>query len=431
MTIKSSHNIMEEQMLQSKLEQLETIKMLNSQLEQVLNLDEAANRTKARFLFNMSHDIRTPMNAIIGYTELIEQNLDNKEKCKEYLSKIRSSSNFLMGLINNVLEMARIENGEIKVNEEPGIIGTVIDDLFNIYSNLMDKKGITFTRDIDVKTLSIYYDRVKINEIFLNLLSNAYKYTPKGKSIYISIKELPSEREGYIKIVSTISDTGVGMSEDYLPHIFDKFSREQSYTENKIQGTGLGLPIVKKLVDMMGGTITVESEQGKGTTFVLTLEHRVASENIIQPQNNTIEKYPDYSGKRVLLAEDNELNAEIAMELLSATGMKVDIAEDGMACVDKLMKMPANTYDAVLMDIQMPNLDGYDATRQIRNCDDTQKANIPIIAMTANTFDEDMQNAFEAGMNYHISKPIDVPKLMKTLATIFTQDLQAHLVSEK
>ncbi|MDO4204247.1 MAG: response regulator [Selenomonadaceae bacterium] len=377
-----------------------------------------ANEAKTRFLFNMSHDIRTPMNAIIGFTDLLKKNLGDRKRSINYLSKIQTSSEFLLGLINNVLEMARIESGKVVLKEAPGSVTYLHNELAMIYAEEMKKKNINFTHSIEIKNDNILCDAVRVKEVFLNLISNAYKYTFSGGSIDMSVRELPSDRDGYALIRTTITDTGIGMSKDYLPILFEEFSRERTVTENKIEGSGLGMPIVKRLIDLMGGTITVESELGRGTKFVVTLPHPIVTDSVDAPETAE-EYYSDIlSGKRILLAEDNELNAEIATELLKDADLTVEHAADGNLCVQMLEQAPEGYYDLILMDIQMPNMDGYQATEKIRNLADREKASIPIIAMTANAFDEDRQNALAKGMNGHLAKPIEVPKLLSTLAKI-------------
>lgn len=381
-----------------------------------------ANLAKSRFLFNMSHDIRTPMNAIIGYTELLQQNIDDASKRENYLAKIRSASEFLLRLINNVLEMARIESGKIELNEEPKELATVLVNVKELYTGLFEQKGIHFEFEQKLHTRFAYCDPIKLEEIYLNLISNAYKYTPKGGTIKVKTFEMPCNREGYTTIKTIISDTGKGMSEKYLPHIFDSFTREETYTDSKISGTGLGMSIVKRLVELMGGTITVESELGKGTTFTVVISHRKADGVTLSEEEQPVLSEVSLEGKSILLAEDNELNAEIAIEILKSLGLNVDHAEDGIVCVEKLVTAPYGTYDLILMDIQMPNLNGYEATRQIRALDDPIRSKIPILAMTANAFEDDKNNAFKAGMNGHLSKPVEVSELVQELKRIFNKE---------
>lgn len=376
---------------------------------------EAANKAKTDFLFNMSHDIRTPMNAIIGYADLMEKHFDDTEKCRDYLNKIRKSSGFLLSLVNNVLEMARIESGKLVLDEVVCKITDMKDQIVSVYSDLMNRKGITFIIDIDTGTEYYYGDIVKLSEIFLNLVSNAYKYTEEDGIISLNVKELPCEKSGYLLLQTTLTDTGIGMSEEFLPKIFEEFSREHTSTENKIEGTGLGMPIVKRLVDFMNGTIEVESELGKGTTFTVTIPHRIAKAEDMKKDAICVVDPNKFAGKRILLAEDNELNMEIATELLSEAGFIVEHAADGLICIDMLSKADDGYYDLILMDVQMPNLDGYGATQRIRSMEDKTKADIPIIAMTANAFSDDRQKALEVGMNEHVSKPIDVNVLLPTI----------------
>ncbi|MDO4497621.1 MAG: ATP-binding protein, partial [Bacteroidales bacterium] len=385
--------------------------------QQAAKAAQRANKAKTTFLFNMSHDIRTPMNAIIGYTRLIEKHQNDKERCFEYLKKIESSSEMLLSLINNVLEMARVESGKVMLDEmicETAGLGQHIND---VYAELMKEKGIDFSYTSDVRTPYIYCDMVKTSEIFLNIISNAYKYTPAGGKVTIAAVELPSPQPGIALMEITVTDTGIGMSQEFLPRLFEEFSREHTSTDSKIQGTGLGMPIVKKLVELMGGTITVESELGKGTKFTVTIPHRIA-EGIKTEETQISAENIDHSGRRILVAEDNDLNAEIITEILDEAGFAVEHAADGVICVDMMEKAEAGYYDLILMDIQMPNMDGYKATRTIRSLSNTAKAQIPIVAMTANAFDEDRQNAIAAGMNAHLSKPIDINLLMQTLNEI-------------
>lgn len=388
------------------------------ELEESQAAAEAANKAKTDFLFHMSHDIRTPMNAIIGYADLMEIHFEETERCKNYLAKIKSSSDFLLSLINNVLEMARIESGKFVLDEEVCKAEELIDKVVSVYSDLMNRKGLIFMTEVDVETEYYYGDPLKLSEIFLNIVSNSYKYTEKGGKISLTVKELDCQKEGYIIIQTVIADTGIGMSEEFLPKIFEEFSREYTSTENKIEGTGLGMPIVKKLVDFMDGTIEVQSELGKGSRFTITIPHKIAKmEELKQKVPFKIEE-KDFAGKRILLVEDNEMNAEIATEILSEAGFIVEHAEDGKVCIEMLTYRKAGYYDVILMDVQMPNLNGYDTTRVIRRLENKNKADIPIIAMTANAFEEDKQNALAAGMNGHLAKPVEISKLMETLAQI-------------
>ena len=385
-----------------------------------LEIANAANAAKSAFLFNMSDDIRTPMNAIIGFTELLEKHPDDKELSKSYIRKIRLSSDFLLSLINNVLEMARIESGKTTLDETCCNAYNFNDSLYSLFDSQMKEKGVEFTRTTQVEHSEVICDTTKLREIFLNILSNAMKYTPAGGKVTMDLIEIPSGRPGYAMYRTVIEDTGIGISEEFLPHLFEEFTRERSSTETKLNGTGLGMPIVKKLVDLMQGTIEVESRVGKGTKITVTLPHRIAPETDVRPH---IEKPREsegnpFEGKRILLAEDNELNAEIAITILEEAGFEVDHAADGIICVDMLEKAEADYYDLILMDIQMPNMDGYKATQTIRKFPDPKKAGIIIVAMTANAFEEDKKAAYRAGMNRHIAKPIRIESLMSALTEV-------------
>ena len=389
------------------------------ELEKAVLEAKNANEAKTRFLFNMSHDIRTPMNAIIGFSELLEKHIDEKDKAIDYLGKIKSSSNFLLSLINYVLEMARIESGKLALKKEVGCVTELIESLTDVFEPGVKKKFITYSCETDIQHKYVIGDETKVREIFINIIGNSVKYTPEGGKISVSVKEEPFEKENYIAYRIIVEDNGIGMSKEYLPHIFEEFSREHTSTESKVTGTGLGLPIVKSLIDMMGGTIEVESQLGCGTKMNVVLPFELASEKqILEEKQKEKEKISDsILGKRVLLAEDNELNAEIAMTVLKENGLKAERAANGKQCMEMLKKMPEDYYDMILMDIQMPEMDGYEATKRIRNLDDA-RADIPIVAMTANAFEEDRQKALESGMNAHVSKPVDMNMLFKVTAQI-------------
>ena len=389
------------------------------ELEKAVLEAKNANEAKTRFLFNMSHDIRTPMNAIIGFSELLEKHIDEKDKAIDYLGKIKSSSNFLLSLINYVLEMARIESGKLVLKKEVGCVTDLIESLIDVFEPGVKKKFITYSCETDIQHKYVIGDEIKVREIFINIIGNSVKYTPEGGKISVSVKEESFEKENYIAYRIIVEDNGIGMSKEYLPHIFEEFSREHTSTESKVIGTGLGLPIVKSLIDMMGGTIEVESQLGCGTKMTVVLPFELASEKqILEEKQKEKEKISDsILGKRVLLAEDNELNAEIAMTVLKENGLKAERAANGKQCMEMLKKMPEDYYDMILMDIQMPEMDGYEATKRIRNLDDA-RADIPIVAMTANAFEEDRQKALESGMNAHISKPVDMNMLFKVMAQI-------------
>lgn len=382
------------------------------ELELAKEAAEAANKAKTMFLFNMSHDIRTPMNAILGFTELIERHLDDPNRLAGYTQNIKQAGAYLLELINAVLEMSRIESGNVTLREEPGDVREVVKGLGAIFSDAFARKGIHTEVQVDITHPFICLDRTKIQEIHMNILSNAVKYTPNGGSVFFCLRELPCDRDGFATFESVTRDTGIGISEEFLPHVFDSFAREKTVTENRIPGTGLGLGIVKKYVDLMGGTIAVESKQGEGTAVTIRLTHRIA-QLPAKPEEAPAEGC--LTGKRVLMAEDNELNAEIAQELLKDLDIQVQWVENGAQCVQAAADAPAGTIDLILMDIQMPVMDGLEATRRIRSLADPSKAGIPIVAMTANAFDEDRQRSLDAGMNDHIGKPIDPEVLRSTL----------------
>lgn len=401
-----------------KVEKLAMLEKSKRELEEALDMANKANSAKTVFLNSMSHDIRTPMNAIIGFTDLLGENLGDEKKARDYIGKIKSSSDYLLSLINNVLEMARIESGRSDLDERDISVEKSLDAVYWIFEAQMKEKHIDFIWDVNVKHNNIKCDVVKLKEILMNIINNAYKYSLPGDSVAVRIEEIPCDRDGYARIQTTVKDTGIGMSEEFLEHIFEDFTRAQTSTESGQFGTGLGMAIVKKIVDLMGGTIDVQSKQGVGTTFTVTLEHKIAE--IAVENREVVKSTEDYSfrGKRILLVEDNDLNAEIAQTILAGTGMTVDRACDGIQCVDVLKGSEPGYYDMVLMDIQMPNMDGYEATRIIRQLEDKRLSEIPIIAMTANAFAEDRKQAFDAGMNGHIAKPINAENLKMTLAGI-------------
>ena len=379
---------------------------------------EKANAAKSEFLFNMSHDIRTPMNALLGYSELIKRELTDP-KLLDYQEKMEQSGNLLLSIINNVLDMARIESGKVELDEDYVKISDIYQNVYEVFRGEADKKGIQLAMEYNVEHEHVICDETKNKEIFLNLLSNAIKYTPSGGKVTIRTKELPCAREGYMRVQNEVIDTGIGMSEKFLPSLFSAFARERNTTAGKVAGTGLGMPIIKKYIDMMGGTIEAESALGKGSRFTVVLEHRIADkvyyEQNAEKSSDNNEKRNVLQGKHVLLAEDNDLNAEIAEFILEDMGLVVDRVEDGIRCVARMEQKPAGTYDLILMDIQMPHMDGYKATQAIRRLADQKKADIPIIAMTANAFEEDRKKALEKGMNGHIAKPVDIEKMKEIL----------------
>ena len=400
-------------------------KKLNDKLEIALKKAEDASLAKTRFLNNMSHDIRTPMNAILGYAQLMEEELKEKDlpETSDHLEKLQQSGNLLLSIINNVLDMARIESGKMEIDENYGRIEDIRQTLFEIFGDEAKKKNIALHYTINVEHEHILTDTTKVKEIFVNILSNAVKYTPAGGSVMVDIDELPCEEPGYMIVRTRVSDTGIGMSQDYLTKIFDAFTRERNTTKSKITGSGLGMSIVKRYVDLLGGTIDVESELGKGSTFTVTLKHRIADESyyVKKHAENPESCSEILEGRNILLAEDNDLNAEIAEAILERAGLKTERVEDGIQCVNRIMQMPVGTYDVILMDIQMPKMDGYKATQEIRNLPDKDKACIPIIAMTANAFEEDKREAIAAGMNEHIAKPVQADKLLSILSEVIRQ----------
>lgn len=391
----------------------------NIELEDAYNKSQSASKAKTSFLFNMSHDIRTPMNAILGFADLIEKHLDDKDKCKMYLQKLKSSSSFLLSLINNVLDMARIESGQTEIVESVWNVNNFVSDLVSVFESSIKEKNLKFIKFMDIKHENVYCDATRLRQIYLNIISNAVKYTPNGGEIKLIIKEIECDKEGYARFQTVVSDTGIGMSKEFLPHIFEEFSREKTTTESRVVGTGLGMPIVKTLVTLMHGTIEVESEQGVGTKFTVTLDHRIARKEEIKVEQEEIKDKDivSYKGKRILLAEDNELNTEIAVTILEEAGFIVEHAENGQVCVDMIKNAKIGYYDLVLMDIQMPVMDGYKATETIRAINNP-RCDIPIIAMTANAFDEDKRKAYVIGMDGHIAKPINIPQLLETISKV-------------
>ena len=388
------------------------------QIEKVATEAQHANQAKTRFLFNMSHDIRTPMNAIIGYTQLLENNLDNKKQALDYISKLKSSSTILLSLINYILEMTQIESGKLDLKKEIGDLDDLVKNIDVVVEPLIKEKKLHYSYHLEIKHHHIICDKTKLREIVLNILSNAIKYTPEGGNVELLIQEISFENNK-VKYHFIIIDNGIGMKEDFLPHIFEEFAREKTSTESKVPGVGLGLPIVKSLIDMMNGTIQVESKLNKGTKFTVELSFLTSLqvENVNERNTSTL----DFSGKHILLVEDNELNAEIGIELLNTFKVIIDLAKNGEECIKILEKMPEGYYDLILMDIQMPIMDGYEATKIIRSFNN-KNAQIPIIAMTANAFEEDRKHALQLGMNEHLAKPVDIEKLKDVLTKYFNHE---------
>lgn len=427
-------------------------------LEKMAEEARSANEAKTRFLFNMSHDIRTPMNAIIGFSNFLKQHVDDREKTLEYIDKIQTSSSFLLSLINDVLEMARIESGKAMLKMESGCLSDLVNSLNAVFEPSIRTKNLKYSCNLNVTHEYLICDKTKLREIILNILGNAIKYTPDGGQVTVDITEENLAREGYARYRFVVKDTGIGMSEEYLPHIFEEFTRERTSTESKVFGAGLGLPIVKALIDLMGGTVEIESKVGKGSTFIVTLSFQLADQEQIRlldqrksektdlqasdwgeeklredpkipekakksektVENSESSQEACFQGKRVLLAEDNDLNAEIAETILEERGFVVERAADGELCVEELQKKPERYYDMILMDIQMPNMDGYTAAEVIRKLKDPRRLT-PIVAMTANAFEEDRREAFEAGMNAHIAKPINVNAMFETIREILSE----------
>ena len=389
---------------------------LNAKLQIAAENAESANRAKSTFLFNMSHDIRTPMNAIIGYADLASRHSDDPAKLKKYMENIQVCGQNLLMLLNNVLDLARIENDKTEMEYSVSDVEKDFRNCIAMFRNQADSKGQTLTVTTQLQYPYIYADIPHLTEVCTNLVSNAVKYTGAGGTIRCDVAQKPGEKEGWCDTVVTVADNGIGMSQEFQQHIFEPFERERTSTVSKVEGSGIGMGIVKKLVGLMGGTVEVESKIGVGSTFTVTIPCRIASEEEVQAKRAADPADREsLRGTRILLTEDNDLNAEIATELLQEEGCTVDRAKDGVECVDMLEKAANGTYQLILMDVQMPVMNGYDATKKIRRMDDPQKANIPIVAMTANAFSEDKQVALDAGMNDHIAKPINMSVLVPTL----------------
>ena len=388
-----------------------------AELEKSAEQAKNANEAKTRFLFNMSHDIWTPMNAIVGFSGLLEKNLQNEKKAKEYLEKIQSSSNLLLMIINQVLEMARIESGTAVLQLKAEDMDALFHRVNTVFEEDIRKKNLQYHAVLDVRHHYAVCDQTKLQEIMLNIISNAIKYTSEGDSIHVEVHEAVSENPSKIRYIFSCEDTGIGMSEEYLPHIYEEFSREHTSTENKVPGTGLGLSIIKSMIELMGGSIQVESRQGIGTKFTVDLSFDMASEEEVYGSQNTIKTSAIHTikGKRILIAEDNELNAEIAKTVLEDVGALVTRVEDGQQAVELFKEKPEGTFDAILMDLMMPVMDGYTATKEIRSLERSDSKTIPIIAMTANAFQEDAEKCIAVGMNAHLAKPLDIEKVMITI----------------
>ena len=391
-----------------------------AELEKSAEQAKNANEAKTRFLFNMSHDIRTPMNAIVGFSDLLEKNLQNEKKAKEYLGKIQSSSNLLLRIINQVLEMARIESGTAVLQLKAEDMDALFHRVNTVFEEDIRKKNLQYHTVLDVRHHYAVCDQTKLQEIMLNIISNAIKYTPEGHSIHVEVHEAVSENPSKIRCIFSCEDTGIGISEEYLPHIYEEFSREHTSTENKVPGTGLGLPIIKSMIELMGGSIQVESRQGIGTKFTIDLSFDIALKEEVYGSEDTIESSAIHTikGKRILLVEDNELNAEIAKTVLEDVGALITRAENGQQALELFKEKPAGTFDVILMDLMMPVMDGYTATRKIRELERSDAKTVPIIAMTANAFQEDAEKCIAVGMNAHLAKPLDIEKMKMTIKSI-------------
>ena len=395
-----------------------------AELEKSAEQAKNANEAKTRFLFNMSHDIRTPMNAIVGFSGLLEKNLQNEKKAKEYLGKIQSSSNLLLRIINQVLEMARIESGTAVLQLKAEDMDALFHRVNTVFEEDVRKKNLQYQVVLDIRHHYAVCDETKLQEIMLNIISNAIKYTPEGHSIHVEIHESVSENPSKVRYIFSCEDTGIGMSEEYLPHIYEEFSREHTTTENKVPGTGLGLSIIKSMIELMGGSIQVESRLGIGTKFTVDLSFDIASKEEVYGSQDTIKSSAIHTikGKRILLVEDNELNAEIAKTVLEDVGALITRAENGQQAVELFKEKPAGTFDAILMDLMMPVMDGYTATRKIRSLEHSDAKTIPIIAMTANAFQEDAEKCIAVGMNAHLAKPLDIEKMMITICRLVKKE---------
>lgn len=401
----------------SEQEYRKSLEQKNVALQLAVQRETKANLAKREFLFNMSHDIRTPMNAIIGFTALAQTHIDDRGQVEDYLKKISVSSQHLLSLINDVLDMSRIESGKVTLEAKPVHLPELVHELRDIIQAVVSKKDLSLTLDtVGVENEDIIADPLRLEQILINVLANAVKFTPDGGQISLWIVQKDTAPAGYADFEFHIKDNGIGMSEEFQKHIFEQFARERTSTVSKIQGTGLGMAITKSLVDMMGGRITVKSEQGKGSEFTISLRFPIGEAKT--GQTPPAAKASAFTGKKLLVVEDNELNLEIASTLLKEAGFEVDTAENGKVAVEKVEAASADRYDLILMDIQMPEMDGYEATRRIRALPDTKKAALPIVAMTANAFEDDRKNALRAGMNGHIAKPLDIQKLFQVLSEL-------------
>lgn len=403
------------EMVESLSDKLNNEYQYQAELTEALRMATAANKSKTSFLFSMSHDIRTPMNAILGFSAMAEKHINDKERVMDCLQKLNTAGEHLLRLINDVLDMAQIEGGKVDLNPQAHSIPESLAATKSVFSLEMEKKNIHFSVSWSVQDEIAHYDKLRMEQVELNLISNALKYTPHGGTVTYTVQQIPCEKEGFASYRGVVKDTGIGMSEDFCKHVFEPFEREHTSTVNGIPGTGLGLTITKRIIEQMGGTITCTSELGMGTEFTFVVTFKIGRVEELADGERPQTSETDFTTKRILLVEDNELNCEIACEILMDFGFNVEVAEDGLIALDKVSQSADGYYDLILMDIQMPNMDGYQATEEIRKLKNPALANIPIIALTANAFDKDQSQAFVAGMNDHLSKPIDVPKLMDTL----------------
>ena len=388
---------------------------------------QRATKAKSDFLSNMSHDIRTPMNAIIGFTEIAKKNLDDRKKLFDCISKITLSSEHLLNLINDVLDMTKIESGKVTFEEETFNLRTIINDIQDMMmQTLLEKKMHLHIDTSQLIDETVSCDRLRLNQVLINLVGNAIKYSNPEGNIWLSAIQLPDDTENEILVEIHVKDDGLGMSKEFVEKVFQPFEREYNSTKSGISGTGLGLSITKSIVEMMHGTITVTSELGKGSEFIITIPFEVPTLLEIEEDEDAVIKNFDFTGKRVLLVEDNAFNREIAVELLTDAGLEVDEANDGSIAVEILKNNPAGYYDVVIMDLQMPIMDGYEATRVIRSFEDIRIATVPIVAMTANAFSEDKKKALDCGMNAYLTKPINVKDLLKIMNVILQEGMRHH-----
>lgn len=403
--------------MQHELEYQELLERKNEALQDALERAEAANKSKSIFLNNMSHDIRTPMNAILGFARIAKDNVGNRERVEDCLNKVMSSGDYLLHLINEVLDMARIESGKVSIDEKPVSLKEIVNNLESLFRISMEERGLSFTVDAVIQDEYLYVDELRLNQICMNLISNAQKYTKSGGSVRFECRQIGKREDNTATYRFRICDTGIGMSQSFQEKLFGAFERESRIETGQIQGSGLGLSITKNIVDLMNGKIEVQSELGEGTEICVYLTFRLDDDVHAKAVEKELADI-DFTGKRILLAEDNELNSEIARTILGEVGIEVEVAPDGAEAVKMLKSSEQGYYDLILMDIQMPYMNGYEAATAIRNCDIPGHKDIPIIAITANAFEEDRKKALECGMNEHIAKPIDVEKLISVLRVI-------------